>query len=204
MDVSAQLLERTLVYRMWMAPQAEQKFAPIRAHNDLTQPRRVLDVGCGPGTNTRYFKDTSYLGLDINERYVEDARRRFGREFRAVDVTRYNVEDAERYDFILVNSFLHHLATPDVRRILAHLNTLLSNDGHVHILDLVMPNKRSVARALARWDRGGFARSSEVWRELFGEAFEPVVFEHYGVGALGITCWNMVYFKGAPLRDRRS
>jgi len=76
----------------------------------------VLDVGCGPGTNRSQFGDADYLGLDINERYIEHARRRYGGDFRAVDVTRYAVPDAERYDFILVNSFLHHLPTPEVER----------------------------------------------------------------------------------------
>jgi SAM-dependent methyltransferase len=194
--VSARLLERTLVYRVWMAPQTERKFAPIRAHNDLGRVRRVLDVGCGPGTNTSQFPKADYLGLDINERYIEDARRRFHRQFQAVDVTRYEVTESERYDFILVNSFLHHLPTPEVERILAHLATLLSEDGHVHCLELVLPAGRSVARALARWDRGDYARPLQAWRELFERSFEPVVCEPYPVGALSVTMWNMVYFKG--------
>jgi len=67
-----------------MAPFAERKFAPILAHNDLSKVGRVLDVGCGPGTNTRHFEGSSYLGLDLNERYVTDAHCRYGREFRAV------------------------------------------------------------------------------------------------------------------------
>lgn len=199
-NVTARVLEETLAYRLWMAPFAERKFAPILAHNDLARVTRVLDVGCGPGTNTQHFAGAAYLGLDINTRYVEDARRRLGRDFRAVDVTTYVVTDAERYDFILVNSFLHHLAIPDVRRILIHLNTLLSEDGHVHILDLELPDRQSVARRLARWDRGGYARSLPEWRELFDDTFETVVFEPYPVGMLGVTLWNMVYFKGRVVR----
>ena len=196
MSVASRLLEQTLVYRAWMAPQTERKFAPIRAHNDLGGVRRVLDVGCGPGTNTSQFPTADYLGLDINQRYIADARRRYQRDFQAVDVTRYEVTDSERYDFILVNSFLHHLPTPDVERILAHLATLLSPDGHVHCLELVLPAERSVARALAHWDRGDYARPLPEWRELFQRSFEPVQMESYPVGALSVTLWNMVYFKG--------
>jgi SAM-dependent methyltransferase len=194
--VSTRLLERTLVYRLWMAPQTDRKFAPIRAHNDLGGVRRVLDVGCGPGTNTSQFPTADYLGLDINERYIADARRRYQREFQAVDVTRYEVPESERYDFILVNSFLHHLPRPDVQRILTHLATLLSPDGHVHCLELVLPADRSVARALAHWDRGDYARPLQEWRELFEQSFEPVVCEPYPVAAASVTLWNMVYFKG--------
>jgi SAM-dependent methyltransferase len=183
-----------------MAPFAEQKFAPIVAHNDMSRTKRVLDVGCGPGTNAPHFAHASYLGLDINPRYIEDARRRYGRDFRAVDVTTYEVTDAERYDFILLNSFLHHIATPDVRRILAHLNSLLSEDGHVHILDLVLPEQPSVARRLAQWDRGDYARALAEWQALFEESFEPVALEPYPVSAFGVTLWNMLYFKGRAAR----
>jgi SAM-dependent methyltransferase len=194
-------LEWTLVYRLWMAPFAERKFAPILAHNDLTNSvGRVLDVGCGPGTNAGHFSGSEYLGLDINERYVLDARRRYGREFRVVDVTRYAETASERADFILVNSFLHHVATPDARRILAALSSVLTENGHIHSLDLVMPERRSVARQLAQWDRGDYARPLSEWRELFEESFEPVVLEPYPVGAAGVTLWNMVYFKGRARR----
>ena len=49
------LLEQPLSYRLWQAPFAEAKFEPVRRHNDLGRVRRVLDVGCGPGTNTHHF-----------------------------------------------------------------------------------------------------------------------------------------------------
>ncbi len=36
-----------------------KKFAPIRNHNDINWVRRVLDVGCRPGTNSRFFKQAT-------------------------------------------------------------------------------------------------------------------------------------------------
>lgn len=199
-ELKSRLLEQTLVYRVWMAPQTSRKFAPIRAHNDLSAVSRVLDVGCGPGTNTSQFAAASdYLGLDINPQYIEDARRRHKREFRAVDVTRYEVDDADRFDFILINSFLHHLPTDEVRRILEHLRGLLTDDGHVHMLELVMPERPSVSRQLARWDRGRYARPLDEWRALFSEIFAIDVFEPYPVGIADLTLWNMIYCKaGLP------
>ena len=75
MDLKSTLLEQTLVYRAWQAPFVEQKLTPIFEHNDLSRVRRVLDVGCGPGTNTAHFANADYLGVDINERYIRYARR---------------------------------------------------------------------------------------------------------------------------------
>lgn len=196
MTLSARLLERTFVYRMWQAPFAEQKFAPVLANNDLHRVRRVLDVGCGPGTSTAHFRGSDYLGIDINESYIRDARQRHQRNFLAADVRNYVADPADRFDFVLANSFLHHLNTGDVLGILAHMRSLLTEDGTIHALELVMPEEKSVARLLAQWDRGKFARSQDEWQSIFGKLFEPVVVEFYPVSALGTILWNMVYFKG--------
>jgi SAM-dependent methyltransferase len=198
--LSSRLLGHSVVYRTWQAPFADRKFAPIQAHNDLASVRRVLDVGCGPGTNTAYFGRSDYLGVDMNPHYIADARRRHARDFVVADVTTYTVETTQPFDFILVNSLLHHLATSDVRRLLNHLSTLLTADGAIHILDLVLPARQSLSRLLARWDRGDFARPPDVWRVLFTESFDPILVEPYRLGIPGLTLWNMVYFKGRARR----
>jgi SAM-dependent methyltransferase len=196
MNLAATALERTWVYRAWQAPFAGQKFVPVLAHNHLQSVRRVLDVACGPGTNTKFFVGADYLGIDFNERYIQAARKRYGRNFVVADVRNYVASPEGSFDFVLVNSFLHHLNTNDVLEILTHLKSLLTQDGHVHILELVLPEQPSIARLLAHWDRGKFARPLNEWRNLFEGLFEPVVFEPYGLTVLGATLWNMVYFKG--------
>ena len=194
--LTERLLEHSLVYRAWQTPFAERKFAPLRRYNDIGAARRVLDVGCGPGTNTAHFDRSEYLGIDFNPDYVATARDRFRRDYVVADVTTYTVDPAKRFDFILLNSLLHHIETAGVRRILAHLATLLTEDGHIHILDLVLPDHMSVGRLLAHWDRGHYARPLDTWRTLFTEHFEPVVLEPYPLGMAGVALWNMVYFKG--------
>jgi SAM-dependent methyltransferase len=200
MNLAERILEHTLVYRVWQAPFAGQKFVPVLEHNDLRCVRRVLDVACGPGTNTRYFAQSDYVGIDLNQSYIKDARRRYGRNFITVDAREYTAAPADRFDFILINSFLHHLNTEDVIRVLSHLRSLLTEDGHVHILELVLPEGRSIARLLARWDRGRFARPLADWQAIFDRLFEEVVLEPYTLTGGGATLWNMVYFKGRSPR----
>lgn len=200
MTLAARLLSRPWAYRLWQAPFAEQKLGPVFAHNDLSKVRRVLDVGCGPGTNTPHFAHADYLGIDYNPQYVESARRRYHRTFIVADVTTFVVPASDRFDFILANSLLHHVDTAGVERVLTHLGDLVSPDGHVHILDLVLPDHPSLARLLARWDRGEYPRPLAEWRRLFTARFEPVVFEPYTLSAFGVPLWHMVYFKG---RGRR-
>jgi SAM-dependent methyltransferase len=194
--VAAHPMESTLVYRLWQAPFAERKLAPLLRHLDPAGIRRVLDVGCGPGTNARHFLHCEYLGVDINPAYIRDAERRFGPRFRVADVTSIQAELGLGFDCILANSLLHHLPDDAVDRLLRHLAMLLAPDGAVHILDLVLPERPSVSRLLARLDRGHFPRPLERWREIFSRHFTPVIFEPYPLGVGGVTLWSMVYFQG--------
>jgi SAM-dependent methyltransferase len=197
MRLTEALLERTLVYRLWQAPFASQKFRPVLVHNELTRVRHVLDVGCGPGTNSKQFAHTRYLGIDINERYIEAARRRYALDFIAADACTYRTAPADFFDFILVNSFLHHLGTDQVVELLSHLRTLLTNEGHIHILEPVLSSPRSIAYLLARADRGKFVRRLDEWKSIFTNLFDTVVFEPYPLNGAGVTLWNMLYFKGS-------
>ena len=195
MKIRDKLLEQPIVYRAWMAPFAEAKLAPMRAHTDFSKLKRVLDVGCGPGTNAPHFAQCDYLGVDINPQYVADATKRYKRSFLAADITQYQVT-GDSFDCILVNSFLHHVDLPSTHRILAHLPSLLPADGFVHIIELTLPPNASPSRLLAKMDRGDYPRPLEEWRGIFREHFEEVVFEPYSVGMAGVTLWKFVYFKG--------
>jgi|HubBroStandDraft_6_1064221.scaffolds.fasta_scaffold181736_2 SAM-dependent methyltransferase len=195
------IMRQPLVYRLWMAPFAEKKFAPIAANNAIGKVRRVLDVGCGPGTNADYFPNAEYLGVDLNERYIRDAEGRQAasngkKRFVLADAAKFSVAPGEKFDFILVNSFLHHVDDSTARSILANLTKLLTEDGHLHCLELVLPDGVSAAKFMARADRGKFARPLDKWRELFGESSEGVLFQLYELGVAQITLWKMVYFKG--------
>jgi len=188
------LLEHPWIYAAWQAPFVAQKFAPVERALRHAEIRKVLDVGCGPGTNAARLNGADYVGVDINERYLAIARSRYpGRFIQADLATSPDLSGLGRFDTILVNSFLHHLPDAAVERTLAQLQTLLDPAGTVHILELVLPERRSLARMMARLDRGNYARPLSAWHAIFGTYFEPLVEEPYGFGG-GL--WAMIYFQG--------
>jgi SAM-dependent methyltransferase len=188
-----------LIYRLWMRTHGEKKLAPIMALNDVARVHRVLDVGCGPGTNAPHFSHADYLGIDLNARYIRNARKRYRGNFQLGDVTKLQVAAYERFDFILVNSLLHHLDISATRRVLSHLSPLLTEDGYVHVIELVLPATFSLPFVLARADRGNYPRSINEWRLIFNEYLHEVIFEPFDVSVFGIVFWNLVYFKGRSL-----
>jgi SAM-dependent methyltransferase len=192
------------VYRLWMRTHAEKKLIPIMTHNDLERIRRVLDVGCGPGVNAPHFSHTDYLGIDWNERYIPHARNRYNGQFQVGDVTKLQVPADKRFDFILVNSLLHHIDISATRCLLSHLPALLIQGGHVHIIELVLPHTFCLPFVAARADRGDYPRPINEWRGIFNEYFEEVVFEPFNVPICGIPFWSLVYFKGKVQKCRDS
>jgi SAM-dependent methyltransferase len=193
----ANLFENTLAYRLLQAPFAEDKLAPLWRHVDAAKVRRVFDVGCGPGTNAAHFSSADYVGIDLNPGYIESARRRFRGTFEVVDVVKDPLPAREN-DLVLVNSLMHHLDDGAVSALLRKLRATLAPDGRLHVLDLVLPDERGIARTLARLDRGDFARPVAEWRRLLGAEYDEVVFERYPLRFLGATLWNMFYFQGKP------
>ena len=189
-------LEHPAVYRAWQAPFASSKFAPVERQLARCQVRRVLDVGCGPGTNAPRFASAEYVGVDVNDRYLAIARGRYKGRFVQADLATADLTAMGRFDTILVNSFLHHLPDAAVLRVLRQLRLLLEPGGRIHLLELVDPERRSLAKVMARLDRGRFARPLATWRQLFETHFQSVSIEPY---QFGCGLWSMVYFQGTRL-----
>lgn len=194
------VMEMPWVYAAWQYPFQNIKFAPILKHNDLRTVQRVLDVGCGPGTNVRFFDHADYVGLDINPAYIERARKKYGRKFLEADVCTYTPPPNEHYDFVLLNSLLHHIDDASSDRILHAVRDILEDGAHVHIIDLILPEQAGLARYMTQNDRGDYPRPDSQWRELLTRWFEPVVYESFPVGMAGVELWQMLYFKGSPKR----
>src|ERR1700745_1432862 len=73
---------------------------------------KVLDIGCGPGDILEDLPAVDYLGFDISPKYVEAARKRFGRRGRFfcanVGLTATD-QEAASFDLVLATGVLHHL-----------------------------------------------------------------------------------------------
>jgi SAM-dependent methyltransferase len=129
----------------------------------------VLDIGCGIG---QYASVTSgrYLGVDLNEPYVEHARRRRGdnqHTFRCVDAVELVAED-ERFDLVLMVDFLHHVPDEAAIRVLVTAREL--SRGHVVALEPVTEQGNRIGRWFIDNDRGEHMRPHAKLLHLFDRA----------------------------------
>ena len=179
---------RTVLARPW----AYQLFfnvigAPERSRilvRDYIRPRpgnRILEIGCGPGTIVPFLPESEYVGFDLSEEYVEQARKKFRMAYPRVQffcerVSEYTLPQRNYFDVVLALGILHHLDDPEALRLFQIAHDALKPGGKLVTLDGVWTNDQSgAARYLLAQDRGQFVRTTEQYVRLAGEVFAVVV-----------------------------
>ncbi len=93
-------------------------------------PYAILDLGCGPGRDLRYFRSLGHdaTGLDGSMEFVTMARR-----YSGCDVLHQNILamklPAGRFDGIFANASLFHVPSQELPRVLAELAVSLKPRG---------------------------------------------------------------------------
>lgn len=95
---------------------------------------RVLDAGCGPGHDSKWFHARGFqvIGVDLSTGMLAEARRRApGVDFRQADLRRLDFPDAY-FDGIWCCASLLHVPRADVPAVLANLRRMLGH-GYLYL-----------------------------------------------------------------------
>jgi SAM-dependent methyltransferase len=145
------LLDRRAAYRY-----AEGPDAPALAVEAVLEgrPRRVLEVGCGPGEAAAAIQaaGVEVQAIDSSERMVELARER-GVDARVADVQELPFEDAS-FDCALAAWMLYH--APDVERAVSELARVLQADGRLVAVTNRREHLQELARLVDDWPESSF------------------------------------------------
>ena len=128
----------------------------IRASITFT-PKRILDLGCGPGNITflmaAAYPDATVVGIDGAENMIDQARHLHRKEYQHLQNLSFQVvnlpSDAiygDQFDLIISNSLLHHLHDPFV--LWQEINKAISLNGFFYIADLARPDTYEQAKYL--------------------------------------------------------
>lgn len=156
----------------------------------LASPRRVLDLGCGPGISAfvlaqRLGRDVEVTGLDISPVMIARARRHHAEQHPALTRVRFVQADATQlpfadgaFDLIVGHSFLY--LVPDRPTVLAQARRVLAPGGTLVLMEpsrhgsLVAAGIGAVGRLpqLVRqpWTTSRFLTSMMLWRLVSGAA----------------------------------
>ncbi len=142
----------------------------------------VLDIGCGTGEYAGLFDPSSYLGTDINARYLDFARRRSPvHRFEEADMTQWS--SPARFDLVLVNGVLHHLSDDLADAVLSVAAEHLVSEGRLLVIEDVRDDDDPLlTRMLHRMDEGHYIRDVTAWRKFFSERIDSERSERYFSG----------------------
>jgi SAM-dependent methyltransferase len=153
----------------------ENDFKAIRAtigrEMDLGPAGRTLDLGCGPGAFSDLFEKGDYVGVDLNPRYIDHARRTRKGAFIVSDAKRVDLPDG-RFNQVLIFGLLHHLPDDEVRGVLSECRRLLAPGGRVLVIEDIPSVSRVnlIGHLIHRVENGEFIRPVEDYRKLYAGA----------------------------------
>ena len=107
-----------------------QNYAALLGAIEGDPPYTILDLGCGPGRDLRYFRSLGHeaIGLDGSEEFVAMARRYakcdvLHQDFLAMDLPQ------SYFDGIFANAALFHVPRQELPRVLRQLRQSLKPSG---------------------------------------------------------------------------
>ncbi|MBF0363782.1 MAG: class I SAM-dependent methyltransferase [Oligoflexia bacterium] len=193
------ILESPRIYNAWSCSLNKQRLnaiAKILASKGIEAKNiSILDIGCGPGSNSEFFSNCNYLGLDINPTYIHHAQKKYPQlKFKISDVTKLKRENNQGlYNLVIVNSFLHHLSDEQANILLLKITELVNSDGRLIVLEPLSAEKKTYFRyCLMKLDRGHYIREWESYQKLLETHFTIETKAIYPLKIGWITGWMHV------------
>lgn len=134
-----------------------------------------MDLGCGPAEILGYLPECDYLGVDINQRYIDQARAKFGHRgtFHCGTVETFDTYKPASFDVVFASGIVHHLDDPQARQLVEIARRSLR---FVTVDGCHTAENGIIARFLLSQDRGKYVRTCEGYRAILAESFDEVSF----------------------------
>jgi len=203
MGILAALADRPLVFHfLRKIPELNYGRTKKKIHEHFVRNRLTLDLGCGTAEFCRCFAPEVYLGVDISEKYITFAKRRYPRYSFAIAAGQSLCLRSQTFPQILINGVIHHLNDEKAQSMLNEAHRILTDDGKLLLIEDIETNSTNLlSRLIHSMDEGDNIRWQEQYERLLNKFFEIEVAFTYYSGFCHYGLW--VLRKKQPVPPRR-
>lgn len=135
----------------------------------------VLDLGCGTGRLAGLFSKRGYLGIDIDPKAINLAKK-INRDYRfeVGDATELRLN--RKFDAIIVIGVVHHLSGNDFGKMMKTISLCLKREGKALFIEAIPPiyQWNLLGRFLRSLDQGEYIRSLKGYKTIIAKSLKVV------------------------------
>ncbi|WP_158738683.1 bifunctional 2-polyprenyl-6-hydroxyphenol methylase/3-demethylubiquinol 3-O-methyltransferase UbiG [Alteribacillus sp. YIM 98480] len=155
-------------------------------HNLLTEHvhfsnKSVLDFGAGTGANSVICEPSGYLGLDLNKKRIEFAKRNYPNyRFNVINGSLSVIEQS--FDVIMIVAVLHHISPKKVSSYVKEFRKALKpNGGRIIVIEPCFFENTPISnRFMHKNDNGKYIQYEQDYLNFFlNEGFQCKVMKRY-------------------------
>ena len=199
------LLKNPSLYRFYQktvrAKHSEYDFFKFIFKQKNFKNIRMLDICCGDGHILEHVNEfiTEYMGLDNNDKYLEQCRNRW-RKFNFINLELNDKANIDRLlefkpNFIFINGAIHHLDNATMKSINYFIKSNFSECYFLSV-DPVKNNNALLNKIMIMLDRGKFIRSKSEYAELMN-SFESFIVDDF----YKMKFQNIFHYKNFDLKE---
>jgi SAM-dependent methyltransferase len=177
---------RTFNLLRWVLEAGYRGEKEVLRSEGIAEAASILDLGCGTGVMAGSFRPESYVGVDVNARYVAHARGTKSRyRFEVTDGRSLPFADGS-FEAVLIAGVIHHLDDASAQSLLQESRRVLVPGKGVLVMWEDVPTRSRwnwIGQVIHRLDEGDFIRPAERYLEMAGEVFGHGALRHYAMSS---------------------
>lgn len=177
-----------------------QPSVDLAAKINMENPKRIIDIGCGPGNSTAVLKkrypDAYILGVDFSPNMIEKAKADYpDMDFMLFDATRDFEKLEDKYDIVFSNACIQWV--PNHKKLLSDMMSILKPNGVLAVqvpMNFEEPIHKIIVEVITRkeWaDKIGSGRQ-------FYTLKESEYFDVLSDISSDFTMWKTIYMHRMP------
>lgn len=162
----------------------------------ITENKKILDFGCGTGSNSQLFHPKDYIGIDCDKKRISYAKSL--NPYYAFRTTENDILPVKSHsiDYILIVSVLHHIPSNIFSSILKEFRRVLNSDGKIIAIEPCIYKEFPICNSFMNlFDKGKYIREEEEYLSIFhNHKYETQVHKRFNQ----LMLYNKIFFSASP------